>query len=158
MNTVILILNKAKVKWNTMEEPFESKPNLLRKSLELSDETDSLALTSEGIVPDWLIGTLIRNGPAKFEAGSKEIYHWFDGLAMLHAFTFQNGQITYSNRFLRSKPFHTVFDENRIDFEGFASDPCRSIFRRLFTQFFQMKKKSIMQMLMWQNFSINMWH
>ncbi|WP_284700061.1 carotenoid oxygenase family protein [Coxiella burnetii] len=31
---------------------------------------------------------MIRNGPAKFEAGNKKLRHWFDGFAMLHQFAF----------------------------------------------------------------------
>ena len=53
----------------------------------------------------WLSGTLLRNGPARFEVGRDNYRHWFDGLAMLHRFTFAAGGVSYANRFLRSKRF-----------------------------------------------------
>jgi len=37
----------------------------------------------QGELPDWLRGTLLRTGPATFEAPSRDIEHWFMGLAML---------------------------------------------------------------------------
>ncbi len=40
-------------------------------------------LPIEGDLPDWLRGTLLRTGPATFEAPSRVIEHWFMGLAML---------------------------------------------------------------------------
>jgi len=38
--------------------------------------------TVEGTIPEWLSGTLVRNGPARFEAGDRRVNHWFDGLAI----------------------------------------------------------------------------
>ena len=56
--------------------------------------------------------------------------HWFDGLAMLHRFAFTGGTVTYSNRFLHSKAFEHAEREGEIGFSEFATDPCRSLFRR----------------------------
>ncbi|GAB7121200.1 carotenoid oxygenase family protein [Natrinema pallidum] len=33
--------------------------------------------TVEGSMPDWLSGTLIRNGPAGFEVSDRRANHWF---------------------------------------------------------------------------------
>ncbi|MEU2025800.1 carotenoid oxygenase family protein [Streptomyces sp. NPDC016469] len=38
-------------------------------------------LSVTGSLPDWLSGTLLRNGPACFEAGALAFQHWFDGQA-----------------------------------------------------------------------------
>jgi carotenoid cleavage dioxygenase-like enzyme len=62
-------------------------------------------LPTEGRFPDWLSGSLVRNGPAKFEAGHDLFNHHFDGFAMLHRFEFRNGEVSYRNRFLRSRSF-----------------------------------------------------
>ena len=62
------------------------------------------ALPIEGTLPEWLSGSLIRNGPGTFETGAGTVDHWFDGLAMLYKFTFKDG-ITYQNRFLRTEAF-----------------------------------------------------
>lgn len=40
-----------------------------------------------GIIPPWLSGRLVRNGPGLFEVGETEYRHWFDGHALLHSFT-----------------------------------------------------------------------
>ena len=61
--------------------------------------------TVEGSIPDWLSGTLIRNGPALFEAGDRRVNHWFDGLAMLRRYAFDDGDLSYSNRFLRTEAY-----------------------------------------------------
>src|SRR4051812_48861339 len=62
-------------------------------------------LPVEGRLPDWLRGTLVRNGPGQFEIGEETFNHWFDGLAMLHAFSFEKGRVAYANRFLRSSQY-----------------------------------------------------
>ncbi|ARS89051.1 carotenoid oxygenase family protein [Natrarchaeobaculum aegyptiacum] len=59
-------------------------------------------LPVEGTVPTWLSGALIRNGPGRFEFGGERAAHWFDGLAMLRRYGFDDGTVTYTNRFLRS--------------------------------------------------------
>lgn len=40
------------------------------------------SLPVAGRLPDWLQGTLIRNGPGTFEVGTDRYRHWFDGLAI----------------------------------------------------------------------------
>jgi len=81
-----------------------------------------------------LTGTLLRNGPAKFEAGERPLRHWFDGLAMLHKFSFGGGQVSYANRFLRSDAYREA-ERGRISYREFATDPCRSTFKRVATMF-----------------------
>jgi carotenoid cleavage dioxygenase-like enzyme len=85
----------------------------------------------EGELPSWLEGTLVRNGPARFDEGQR---HWFDGLAMLHRFAIGDGQVSYANRFLRTKAFAAA-QEGRVGYREFASDPCRSLFRRVTSVF-----------------------
>jgi len=67
----------------------------------LTDEVVT-ELPVEGAIPEWLSGSLLRNGPGAFELGPTSVDHWFDGLAMLHKFTFVDGAVRYRNRFLRS--------------------------------------------------------
>ncbi|WP_340097901.1 carotenoid oxygenase family protein [Salinibaculum salinum] len=68
---------------------------------EVSDETAPV----EGTVPAWLSGTLIRNGPGRFESGDERVNHWFDGLAMLRRYSFEDGTVSYTNRFLRTEAY-----------------------------------------------------
>jgi carotenoid cleavage dioxygenase-like enzyme len=59
----------------------------------------------EGSVPDWLSGTLVRNGPGRFDVGGERVNHWFDGLAMLRRYAFADGAVRYTNRFLRTDAY-----------------------------------------------------
>jgi beta,beta-carotene 9',10'-dioxygenase len=101
----------------------------------LDTELAPTALKVEGTLPAWLAGALLRTGPAKFEAGTQSYRHWFDGLAMLHRFGFGDGAVTYTNRFLQSKAYRAARDHGRISYSEFATDPCRSLFKRVATSF-----------------------
>ncbi len=114
----------------TVSRPSYSKG---LETLDAEVELDSLPV--EGAIPEWLTGTLLRNGPAKFEVGEQSYKHWFDGLAMLHRFSFGGGSVSYANRFLRGKAYEAVEREEKITYSEFATDPCRSIFRRAATLF-----------------------
>lgn len=83
-----------------------------------------------GSLPEWLEGTLLRNGPGTFQVGERRYRHWFDGLAMLHRFTIADGHVSYANRFLETRSYAAARDEGRIAFPEFATDPCRSLFAR----------------------------
>src|SRR5258708_33327178 len=54
---------------------------------------------------------------------------------MLHRFSFRNGEVSYANRFLRSSPYTEGVENGKIRYSAFATDPCRSLFKRLATVF-----------------------
>ena len=89
-----------------------------------------------GMIPQWLCGSLLRTGPAKFEVGSQSMRHWFDGLAMLHRFTIASGRVSYANRYLHSRSYRAAREAERIAYSEFATDPCRSLFKRVQSIFF----------------------
>jgi beta,beta-carotene 9',10'-dioxygenase len=101
----------------------------------LDDELDSVPLPIEGTIPGWLSGALLRVGPAKFEVGDRSYNHWFDGLAMLHRFGFGAGTVTYTNRFVDSPAYTAARTTRQIRYKEFATDPCRSLFKRVTTSF-----------------------
>lgn len=101
----------------------------------LADETRIDSLPVEGELPVWLTGSLLRTGPAKFEVGETAMNHWFDGFAMLHRFAFSDGDVSYANRFLGGKAYDAARDSGEITYSEFATDPCRSLFKRVFTLF-----------------------
>ncbi|PSP33879.1 beta-carotene 15,15'-monooxygenase [Halobacteriales archaeon QH_10_67_22] len=90
----------------------------------LHEET-AQTLTVEGSLPDWLTGSLLRNGPGAFSVpGGSSVDHWFDGLAMVYRFTFDPGNrarggdgdaLHYRNRFLRTEAYEAARDG---EFEG----------------------------------------
>lgn len=102
----------------------------------LEDEIKSSELKITGTIPKWLQGSLLRIGPAKFEAGSRKISHWFDGFSMLHRFSFGSGTVSYSNKFLQSSFYRESLSKGKICAAGFAVDPCRSIFKKFSSVFF----------------------
>jgi len=74
----------------------------------LDEEVQDRQLPAEGSFPSWLSGRLLRNGPGKFEGGGQELTHWFDGLAMLRRYGFADGEVRYTNRFLRTETYENA--------------------------------------------------
>ncbi len=98
----------------------------------LTDEVRLPRVPVDGDLPRWLRGVLLRNGPALFEIGEQKLNHWFDGLAMLHAFSFGEGQVSYANRFLRSSNYESWKRDGEMAYSEFGTDPipdpCRAIY------------------------------
>jgi beta,beta-carotene 9',10'-dioxygenase len=102
-------------------------------SVDRETRVDELPL--EGRLPEWLSGSLIRTGPAKWEVGDRTMRHWFDGLAMLHRFGISGGKVSYANRFLQTKAYRSAKETGEIGYSEFATDPCRSLFARAMSIF-----------------------
>jgi carotenoid cleavage dioxygenase-like enzyme len=88
-------------------------------------------LSIQGEIPTWLNGSLFRNGPSKFEVGNQQYRHLFDGLSMIHKFTFKEGQVSYRNRFLRSETYRKNLEAGRICVDEFATSVNRSIWQNV---------------------------
>src|SRR3954471_16863076 len=101
----------------------------------LEDETHLAGLPVTGELPPWLHGSLIRTGPAKWEVGERTVNHWFDGLAMLHRFSFGDGDVSYANRFLETRAYRAAKANGEISYSEFATDPCRSLYQRVTAMF-----------------------
>jgi beta,beta-carotene 9',10'-dioxygenase len=99
------------------------------RSLEEETAVDRLPVSGE--LPPWLTGALVRVTPAGLEAGDRRVDHWFDGLAMLNRFGFADGRVSYRNRFVESDAYRAVATDGKLRHGGFATDPCRSIFKRV---------------------------
>lgn len=91
-------------------------------------------LETSGTIPNWLHGTLIRNGPGWVEA-DKPMRHWFDGHSMLHRFTIENGTVSYTSKFLDCKAYRATAESGKFLYSDFATDPCWSIFGKMRTLF-----------------------
>jgi beta,beta-carotene 9',10'-dioxygenase len=101
----------------------------------LDRETHVDRLPVEGRLPDWLQGSLVRTAPAKWEIGARTMNHWFDGFAMLHRFGISDGEVSYANRFLHTRAYRAAEEKGEIVYSEFATDPCRSLFARVFSMF-----------------------
>jgi len=71
----------------------------------VEEEFTDHRLDVEGSLPGWLSGALVRNGPGRFEVGGERVTHWFDGLAMLRRYEVDDGEVRYTNRFLRTDAY-----------------------------------------------------
>ena len=80
-------------------------------------------LPSEGRLPSWLQGVLLRTGPALFDLGPDRLTHWFDGLAKLHRLQFGPGGVTFSSRLLTSDALQGYRRRGRLDSQEFATRP-----------------------------------
>ena len=100
---------------------------------------ERIAAEVQGNIPEWVNGTLLRNAPAKFEFGKHAYKHWFDGQALLHAFTIAKGEVSYRSRYLETRAFTKGSEQNRIVYAEFGTaevpDPCQNIFARFFSYF-----------------------
>lgn len=97
----------------------------------LDRETRMENLPILGVLPSWLSGVLMRTAPAKFEVGRRSYNHWFDGLAMLHAFTFSGGRVSYANRYLRSQAYREAMEKGKISRSEFATNAHRTLFEKM---------------------------
>lgn len=101
----------------------------------LTQEVRLDRLAVQGTVPPWLAGSLIRTGPALWDLPGQTMRHWFDGLAMLHRFSFADQTVSYANRFLETRAYRAARERGRLSYSEFATDPCRSLFQRVTAMF-----------------------
>ena len=95
------------------------------------EETAVDACRSRASVPAWLTGRArARDARRSSRSASRRLDHWFDGLAMLNRFGFADGQVSYASRFLDSAAYRDA-QEGEWRHGGFATDPCRSLFKRV---------------------------
>jgi carotenoid cleavage dioxygenase-like enzyme len=84
------------------------------------------ALQAEGTIPDWLRGSFVRNGSARYSFGPVEFRHWFDGMAFLQRFAFADSAINYTGRFIQSESYRAAV-AGRAEYQGFATPAARSV-------------------------------
>ncbi|XP_069750908.1 carotenoid-cleaving dioxygenase, mitochondrial-like isoform X4 [Narcine bancroftii] len=104
------------------------------------DETpEPIAANVKGDIPKWLRGSLLRNGPGKYEFGNDRYNHLFDGMALMHQFKIDGGVITYMSKYLLSDSYLINSAHNRIIVSEFGTaampDPCKTLFERFTSRF-----------------------
>ncbi len=95
------------------------------------EEITNERLPVDGSFPGWLAGDLIGNGPGEFEAGDTSLRHWFDPLAMVRRFRIDDGEVTYANRFVRSRDYEYATREGGVRTPFPGTPPDRSAWTRL---------------------------
>jgi beta,beta-carotene 9',10'-dioxygenase len=86
----------------------------------------SVPLEVHGSFPQWLRGTLLRNGPGCFDGPAWSAQHAFDGLALLQRFAITNGQVHWSARFLDSPLARLVDSGRRVRHRSFSAAASRT--------------------------------
>lgn len=138
---VVLVLAGCNSEQKPSKSPYQTFYDT-RLFFDLENEVERVPCSITGEIPSWLSGTLLRNGPAKFQVGGQRV-NWLDGLAMLHAFEFSSEQVFYTNRFLRSEQYYIMMEEKSLNFSGFAQDPCPKVFKNQISRFIPKKMQDI---------------
>ncbi|MGB0564850.1 MAG: carotenoid oxygenase family protein [Spirulinaceae cyanobacterium] len=71
-----------------------------------------------GAIPPELQGTLFRNGPGLMDINGERFHHPFDGDGMICAFTFDQGQVHFRNRYIRTEGYLKEQAEGKICYRG----------------------------------------
>lgn len=87
-------------------------------------------LDVKGDIPDWLSGALLRTGPALFSLEHQQYNHWYDGLAMLYKFAFNDGKVDFACKYLKSKAYQEAKETGYVRYKEWATDPCQTIFQK----------------------------
>ncbi|TRY93274.1 hypothetical protein DNTS_021650 [Danionella cerebrum] len=123
-----------------MKLPLDLYPTLNMEydySKNKEEHPDPIKAEVKGVIPDWLQGTLIRNGPGRFSVGDTSYNHWFDGLALLHNFIINKGEVTYRSKYLKGDTYNSNMEANRIVVSEMGTmaypDPCKNIFSKVVT-------------------------
>uniref|UniRef100_A0A8C4Z3V1 Uncharacterized protein n=1 Tax=Gadus morhua TaxID=8049 RepID=A0A8C4Z3V1_GADMO len=84
------------------------------QSRNIEERPEPYTAEVKGSLPDWLTGTLLRNGPGMFTVGETTYNHWFDGMALMQSFTFKDGQVIYRSRYLQGDTYNANMAAKRI--------------------------------------------
>ena len=58
-----------------------------------------------GLIPNWINGSLVQNGPGKFSFGSDVFKHLFDGSALVRKFKIADGEVSYQCQFVKTESY-----------------------------------------------------
>ncbi|MFF3653259.1 carotenoid oxygenase family protein [Streptomyces sp. NPDC002181] len=101
----------------------------------LPHEVDMDDVPVRGKLPQWLSGSLLRNGVGKLDLGVDHLEHWYDGLSLLQRFTFSAGKVSYRCRFLHSPAYLAAEKDGRLHHRSLFADPGHDILRGEQTEF-----------------------
>ncbi|XP_073441202.1 carotenoid-cleaving dioxygenase, mitochondrial [Dendrobates tinctorius] len=134
----VTVLHKFYPRWRSVSSQAEVE--CIAPLFQTVQETPQPVPTKvSGTIPAWVRGSLLRNGPGRFEFGADKYNHWFDGMALMHNFKIENGSVTYMSKFLQSDSYTKNKSANRIVLSEFgtlaAPDPCKSLYDRFMSKF-----------------------
>ena len=99
---------------NAFNQPF-----LTGQMTPCTEELDVASCKVTGEIPAGLRGQFVQNGPnPRFEPVGK--YHMFDGDGMLHSVLFDDGAVSYKNRWIRTPMLEVEIAAGRAIYPGLA--------------------------------------
>jgi len=106
-----------------------------------TDSTNEEIIEFQGQIPEWLKGTLYRNGPGANEINNDvttSVYHAFDGFAFIQKYNIDGSSQTvrFRGSFIKSRAYTEALKTGRLITRQFGTDPCKSIFGRFQSLFF----------------------
>jgi len=75
----------------------------------------------EGVIPSWVCGDFIRNGPGGWDGGNRPMRHMFDGYALLIKVSFRDGKATSEQRYIRSTAYNYYAKHGRMLYDEFGT-------------------------------------
>ena len=103
------------------DQALARDPSLLGWQGVSVDRLETPALEIEGRLPDELVGTFYRLGPARHERSGKRYHHWFDGDGMVQAFRFDGNGISHLGRFVATEKLAAEEKAGRFLYPGFGT-------------------------------------
>jgi all-trans-8'-apo-beta-carotenal 15,15'-oxygenase len=84
-------------------------------------EDDQHLEPEAGAVPRWVRGSYYVNGPARFMRGQFRYQHWLDGDGMVRAVHFNDGDIRFVSRFVRTRKLEAEESAGRPVYRTFGT-------------------------------------
>ncbi len=80
--------------------------------------TNEIIHPVKGKIPKELCGCFYRNGPGLLERNGQRVHHPFDGDGMITAIRFRDGEVSISNRFVRTEGWQKEEREGKFLYRG----------------------------------------
>ena len=109
---------------NTVD--FGDNPYLVGPHEPIRQELDRPELQCLGEIPKDFSGIYLRNGPNQRFAPFG-LHHWFDGDGMIHSAQFKEGEVSYRNKWIKTKGLEKEFDAGKSIWPGLMDSPNRDL-------------------------------
>ena len=105
---------------------FGDNPYLVGPHEPIRKELDRPELQCLGEIPKDFSGIYLRNGPNQRFAPFG-LHHWFDGDGMIHSAQFKEGEVSYRNKWIKTKGLEKEFDAGKSIWPGLMDSPNRDL-------------------------------
>ncbi len=104
-----------------IETAVDHAPLIERAFSFIPRELDYVIEDIRGEIPSFVRGSYYLNGPGRFSRGDVQYRHWLDGDGMVYALHFDDNNVRFVNRFVRSKKFVAEESEKNAIFRTFGT-------------------------------------